>query len=151
MNTNTIRIKEKEFKKEQLFFLFFAISIILLSLIMKPSNPNQEDDNLSIFGIKTPVICLHRLIYKKPCAGCGLTRSFVSLAHGDIEASLAYHKLGILFFIIVVFQIPIRLYLLRTGISGYNSLVQKLITVPLIIACIALVIHWLVFIFNSKA
>ena len=141
--------KDKEFKKDQLTFLIFAISIILLSLILKPSNPNQEDDRLSLFGFKTPTICLHKLIYKKPCAGCGLTRSFVCFAHGNIEASLEYHKLGIPLFLLVLFQIPIRFYLLRTGISGYTKFVKRLIEIPLIICGIALVINWVIFLWKT--
>ena len=90
-------MKEKKFYEEQLLQLLFAAAIVLLSIILKPGT--NEDDRVTIFGCKTPVLCLHRLIYNEPCAGCGLTRSFVSFAHGDIEASYKFHKLGILLFI----------------------------------------------------
>jgi hypothetical protein len=33
-----------------------------------------------------------------PCPGCGMTRSFVSLAHGQIGAAFEYHPLGPLLF-----------------------------------------------------
>jgi len=32
--------------------------------------------------------------YGIPCPGCGLTRSWVSVAHGDFAASLGFHRLG---------------------------------------------------------
>ena len=149
MNDNTKIKKDKEFKKNQLFFLLVSASIILLSLILKPGDHSQ-DDRLSIFGFKTPILCFHMLIYNKPCAGCDLTRSFVCFAHGDIEASFEYHKLGIPLFLLVLYQIPIRFYLLKTGISGYSNFMKKMIEVPFIIAGIALVINWLFFLYQTS-
>ena len=143
----TYKEREKKFIEEQRIQFIIAVSIILLSLILKPGT--SEDDRATIFGFKTPILCLHRLIYNEPCAGCGLTRSFVSTAHGDLESAYSYHKLGIPLFILVVFQIPIRVYLLKTGIKGYTSLVKKLITVPAILAGIALIVHWLIFSYLS--
>lgn len=32
---------------------------------------------------------------KIPCPGCGLTRSFTAITHGDIPASISAHPLGI--------------------------------------------------------
>ena len=95
-------MNEKQFLKEQWLQLIFAASIILLSCILTPSN--SQDDRVTIFGFKTPILCLHRLIYNKPCPGCGLTRSFVCFAHGDIRTSYNYHRLGIPLFIIILLQ-----------------------------------------------
>lgn len=133
-------MNEKQFLKEQWLQLIFAASIILLSCILTPSN--SQDDRVTIFGFKTPILCLHRLIYNKPCPGCGLTRSFVCFAHGDIRTSYNYHRLGIPLFIIILLQIPIRLYLLRVGSSGYTPLIKKIIFFPPVICMIALVINW---------
>ncbi len=138
-------MKEKEFKKDQWILLLFAASIIFLSCILSPAPSISQDDRLTIFGFKTPIICLHRLIYQRPCAGCGLTRSFVSFAHGDIENSCKYHKLGIPLFIVLLLQIPLRLYLLKVGVSGYTPFVKKLIWIPVVFCAIALIIHWLIF------
>ena len=30
----------------------------------------------------------------KPCSTCGLTRSFMAMAHGDLTGARAYHRLG---------------------------------------------------------
>ncbi len=141
-------MKEKNFKKEQLFQLLFAAVIVLLSVILTPGT--SQDDRVTIFGFKTPVLCLHRLIFNEPCAGCGLTRSFVSFAHGDVEASYKFHRLGIPLFIVILFQIPLRLYLMKVGINGYTSFMRKLVWVPGVICMIALFINWIIFIFQTS-
>lgn len=141
-------MKEKEFKKDQWLQLLFAASIIFLSCVLSPASPTSKDDRVTIFGFKTPILCLHRLIYNQPCAGCGLTRSFVSFAHGDIDSSCKYHKLGIPLFIVVLLQIPLRLHLLRVGISGYTPFIKKLIWIPAAFCTIALIVNWLLHLYN---
>jgi hypothetical protein len=41
-----------------------------------------------------PMLCPFRMVTGLPCPGCGMTRSLISLAHGDIAASLYFHPLG---------------------------------------------------------
>ena len=143
-------MKEKEFKKDQWIQLLIAGSIIFLSCVLSPASKSSQDDRVTILGFKTPVLCLHRLVYDRPCAGCGLTRSFVSFAHGDIESSCKYHKLGIPLFIVVLLQIPLRLHLLRVGISGYTPFVKKMIWIPAVICTLALIINWLIFLYQTN-
>lgn len=140
---------EKNFINHQWYQLLFASFIIVMSCILSPCK-SESDDRVTFFGFKTPVLCAHRLIFHRPCAGCGLTRSFVSFAHGDIEAAYSYHRLGIPLFILVLIQIPIRLYLLRTGSKGYTSRVKKMIAYPAILVVIALIINWVIFLLQTN-
>lgn len=41
-----------------------------------------------------PILCVSRLLVGVPCGGCGLTRAFVSLAHGQWQAALDYNLLA---------------------------------------------------------
>ena len=41
-----------------------------------------------------PILCPFRLMTGLPCPGCGLTRSWIALVHGDISGSLAAHPFG---------------------------------------------------------
>lgn len=41
-----------------------------------------------------PVLCPFRLLTGLPCPACGLTRSWVHLAHGQVGESFAAHPLG---------------------------------------------------------
>ena len=40
-------------------------------------------------------LCLFKVAAGRPCPGCGMTRSIVCLAHGDLAGSLRMHPLGI--------------------------------------------------------
>jgi hypothetical protein len=46
--------------------------------------------------------CLFRLVFHFPCPGCGLTRSFTALWHGDFAHSLRFHPLGSLLFLLAI-------------------------------------------------
>ena len=42
----------------------------------------------------SPVVCPFRLSTGLPCPGCGLVRSWVALAHGDLVRSLQFNWFG---------------------------------------------------------
>lgn len=52
--------------------------------------------NGSILGL--PSLCPFNNVTGIPCPGCGLTRSFVSLGHGDVSQAFVWHPLGPLLF-----------------------------------------------------
>ena len=85
-----------------------------------------------------PETCPSRSLFHIDCPGCGLTRSFIYLAHGDWAASLAIHRVGWLMALAVVWQFPYRIVALRsqTGAPLGNS-VPKLFGWLLIVALIA--------------
>ena len=65
-------------------------------------------------GVATGVpICLSAALFGAPCPGCGLTRSFVALASGDVAESFRFHRLGWLMFLATASQIPYRIVRLR--------------------------------------
>ncbi len=39
-----------------------------------------------------PPICLSRLLLDLECWGCGMTRAFSCLAHGDLDRALAFNR-----------------------------------------------------------
>ena len=45
--------------------------------------------------------CVFRRAFHIPCPGCGLTRSFAALWHGDLSASFHYHPLGLPLFLLL--------------------------------------------------
>ena len=53
-----------------------------------------------------PSVCPFKLLTGLPCPGCGMTRSVVTLLHGDLGASLYYHPLG---FVLVALAVTLAL------------------------------------------
>lgn len=49
--------------------------------------------------------CLMQMWTGLPCPGCGMTRSWVHLAHGDVGGAFAYNHFGPLFFAIAAFLV----------------------------------------------
>jgi Protein of unknown function (DUF2752) len=65
-----------------------------------------------------PGMCFSRTWLGIECPGCGLTRSFIALAHGDLSASLAYHRVGWVLALAVLLQFPYRMLALRELRTG---------------------------------
>lgn len=63
---------------------------------------------VEIFGAVLPELCIWRRTLGWNCLGCGMTRSFVSLAHGDLAAAWRFHLAGPALFMAVAFQLPYR-------------------------------------------
>jgi hypothetical protein len=61
-------------------------------------------------------LCWFRAVFHIDCPFCGLTRSFVALAHGDVVAALRWHPAGpLLFTAMVVALVAIALASLARG------------------------------------
>ena len=43
----------------------------------------------------TGLPCLFRMLFQISCPGCGMTRSWIALLHGDVLASFRYHPFGL--------------------------------------------------------
>ena len=80
-------------------------TILLLSMVMSPST-----EALSLFGFDVPVMCMFRRWTGMGCPGCGLTRSFTFMAHGDPIGAFQMNYLGPFLFTIFATQPPYRAY-----------------------------------------
>jgi hypothetical protein len=88
--------------------------IVVLSLLLQV--PSQE--RVAVVGLPSlplPQTCLSKAFFGVDCPGCGLTRSFVCLAHGDWFSAWKFHRLGWLLAISVLLQFPYRIYALKSG------------------------------------
>ena len=62
-----------------------------------------------------PELCLARSWLGISCFGCGLTRSWIAMAHGQLLESWNYHPVGGLLFVAAACQIPYRSWKLWAG------------------------------------
>ncbi len=76
--------------------IFVLCSAILLASALLPLPRNG-----TILGL--PSICPFHNLSGLPCPGCGLTRAFVCLGHGQIGAAFHWHPLGPFLFAATLF------------------------------------------------
>ncbi len=94
-----------------LIILLIAIWLPILARILV-LNENQQV--LLPFSQQTPLpnVCHFKNIFGIDCPSCGLTRSFIFWMHGDYLAAWKFHRLSIFILILLLLQIPYRLYIL---------------------------------------
>lgn len=62
-----------------------------------------------------PPLCPMKALTGWDCPGCGLTRSFVAFAHGDVAGSLHYHRVGIALFLVAAYHVLYRTFMVIRG------------------------------------
>ena len=101
--------------------LALCSGVILTALVLSVRGGTQIV--LPLLGLPLPELCMTRRFWDLECPGCGMTRCFVALAHGDVRAAWSYNPAGLLLFAIVAFQIPFRCYQLWRVRRGLPELV----------------------------
>jgi hypothetical protein len=69
---------------------------------------NRQQVVVPILNQPLPGTCTFFRFTGLPCPGCGLTRSFISMAHGQFAEAWRFNSAGLLFFAVVLGQIPYR-------------------------------------------
>ena len=94
--------------------LLLSGAVLLLSFLLQV----VPGGRVAVRGLEDyplPHTCAMRIMFHKGCAGCGMTRGFVHLAHGRLRDSFAVHPLAWLFFAALLVQFPYRIAALRGG------------------------------------
>ncbi|MFQ5790743.1 MAG: DUF2752 domain-containing protein [Acidobacteriota bacterium] len=90
-----------------LVVLSACVSILVLALWLEPPGPDAT--HLRIGGMSLPGLCVLRETTGIPCPGCGLSRSLVSVAHGDWYGGFRQHRLGAVVLAYLCLQVLYRL------------------------------------------
>ena len=91
-----------------------ALAVVVLSCLLEVGSDRRVALRF-LPDYPLPETCMSRRLFGIECPGCGLTRSFVYLAHGEWAASWNVHHVGWLLALAVVFQVPYRIFALATG------------------------------------
>lgn len=87
-------------------------SLALLASFLLSVGPGERVHVTRFSSFPIPKTCMTQEIFGVSCPGCGLTRSFVHLAHFDWQASWDMHRIGWLMFLATLIQIPYRTHAL---------------------------------------
>jgi hypothetical protein len=114
---------------------------MLFSLLLSIRGSTQV--LLPLVQVPLPELCTMRRFTGLSCPGCGLTRSFISLAHGDMASAWSYNPAGLLLFALVAIQIPFRTYQLWRIRRGQRELALPFVAqiVFAVLGC-ALLAQW---------
>jgi hypothetical protein len=118
-----------------LVILLLAVLITLAAGTLRVSEQSRVE--IPGLGLPLPDVCAYQQLVGHDCPGCGLTRSFVCVAHGDLPRAWSYHVTGPVLFALVVFQIPYRalqLWRLTRGRAAMRLCGELWIVWPLLIA-----------------
>ena len=94
-------------------------------------------------GWRWGVYCLLNDWFGLECTSGGLVRSLEALAQVDVRGALAYHPIGPLFFGVVVFQVPYRVWALAAWPRALPRFVRQVHGVLVGGLCVAIIIDWL--------
>lgn len=83
--------------------LLACAAVIAASVVLSPG-----DAALALGGYELPPLCLFKNLTGWECWGCGLSRSFTWMGHGQVGAAFAQHKLGPALWGLVLLQVPLR-------------------------------------------
>jgi hypothetical protein len=100
-----------QLRNRHVTMLWLSIGIILAAFLMQTRGHEQVAFNW-LPTMPLPELCGSRAMFDVECPGCGLTRSFISLADGDFARSFWFNRVGWLLALAVVLQIPYRAYAL---------------------------------------
>ena len=124
-------------KAWHLILLLACAGVLAASFILQPNG-----GGLSLFGYRWPFYCWLHETFGIRCALCGMSRSFSSLAHGDIGASFAFHHLGPLLFAVFCLEIPYRLYALVIQPRAVDRRLVKGHVGIMVLLCAAILCDW---------
>lgn len=122
--------------------LGMSLGVILLSMVLSlGSEPGQV--LLPLIGRPLPPLCQLKLFTGLDCPGCGLTRSFIALAHGQWRDSFHFNPAGPLWFAFIAVQVPYQAWQLSRIRRGIRPLDLSWWGQGIIYACLAaLILQW---------
>lgn len=126
----------------QYHWTMLGLSSLVLALAAVLGVRGETQVTVPLGGFALPELCYSRAVLGINCPGCGLTRSFISLAHGDPSKAWHFNPSGILLFAVVAFQLPYRavqLIRLRLGEPEFKS---RLLSICGFAALASVFIQW---------
>ena len=67
-----------------------------------------------------PHCCLFQHFFNIPCPGCGILRSLHSIINWEVISSFNYNPVGILLFVFICSQIPLRITAIKNPKTEYK-------------------------------
>ncbi len=123
-------------------YVFLAMSLTIMLLSFAMSSDGRQTVTLPGFTTPLPELCSSKAYLGISCPGCGLTRSFIAISHGEFTSAWRLNPASLLVYTFVAIQIPwqiFQLWRIRTG----KPIIESLwVFAPLLACMLGLVIQW---------
>jgi hypothetical protein len=86
--------------------LVLSAGVLIAALALEVRN--ESEIVASGVDLAVPAACYWQRLLKTDCPGCGMTRSIVSMASGDVRAAWGFNAAGPLLFLVLLYQVPYR-------------------------------------------
>ena len=122
--------------------LLIAIGVLFGAMVLQIRDGQQV--LLPVVKIPLPGTCTYKRLVGSDCPGCGLTRCFISLAHGELARAWDFNPAGILVFVVVILQLPYRTIQLWRTRHGFPEIrLRRFTNVVLWLMILGLVVQWI--------
>jgi hypothetical protein len=131
--------------RERLWYHAVLLGLSLATLLAARMLSVRDAQHVALAGWERPLpeLCSFRKIVGLDCPGCGLTRCFVSAAHGRLADAWRFHPAGVLLFGLIAAQLPFRGWQLWRILGGRAEWTHAWLCGLLWLLLAALVAQWL--------
>ncbi len=119
-----------------------GLGVFSMSLVMKTEGQSQ----VYLPGMQAPMpeLCSSRMLFGVDCPGCGMTRAFISISHGQLRRAWHFNPASFFVYLLIVGQVPwqaFQLWRIRRGMLPMQSNWIYLIPAVTIVLILA---QWLI-------
>jgi hypothetical protein len=124
---------------------YLLLVICLLALASLLAINAQDHVVIPVLNLQLPETCASRQIFGFTCPGCGLTRGFIALMHGQWQQAWHYNPGVYLILFLVLTQIPYRGIQIRNAYFGAPEMKHPRVWEGVIMATVAVLFcQWLI-------
>ena len=125
-------------------WLLFLIGCAVLCCSLLMRSPGQSLVYLPGYGFPLPDLCTSKQLLGLECPGCGLTRSFIAISHGEFEKAWKLNPASFLAYALVMGQIPWQIYQLSRIRRGVLPIEAGWLYILPALAAGSLLVQWAV-------
>ena len=133
--------EDRQFIRDRWTLIALYAGILVLASVLAVT-PGERVCMPSLANLPLPELCMTKGLWGVDCPGCGLTRSLICLGHGDLWASLQYHRLGPVFYLFVWFQLLHQCTKLRRRQKDLSAPMSRWVAWAGNVLIAAFVVNW---------
>ena len=121
---------------------FLGLGVFFMSLAMKTEGPSQ----VFLPGMQTPMpeLCSSRMLFGVDCPGCGMTRAFISISHGQLRRAWQFNPASFVVYLLIVGQIPWQAFQLWRIRQGRLTIQSNWVYLVPTVAIVMILAQWLI-------